>query len=53
MSAKNEQIDRWTARSNRSKVRRDAKRATNRARRRLERKLLADTPVRLTRGWVS
>ena len=53
MSAKLEQIDRWAPRSNRSKARRNAKRATARARRRLERQHGEDTPIRITKGWVS
>lgn len=52
MANKAEKITRRTPKSNRSTMRKDAKRAAARARRRLERQLLEDTPWVVTRGWA-
>lgn len=52
MANKAEKITRNTPSSNRSTMRKDAKRAASRARRQLERRLMEDTPRIVTRGWA-
>lgn len=52
MANKAEKITRHTPSSNRSTMRRDAKRAAARARRRLEKRFLDDTPRIVTHGWA-